>query len=100
MPEHRGEKLKKGESMCKGEKQKPVEPRCGSERSSEMPIVNKKMKNEDSFEYYLLKKVSKTIRKYGMIEKGDRILVGVSGGKDSLSLLKILPMLYYCSPCR
>jgi tRNA 2-thiocytidine biosynthesis protein TtcA len=54
------------------------------------PIVNKKMKLHDSFEYYLLKKVGKTIKKYGMIEEGDRILVGVSGGKDSLSLLKIL----------
>ena len=76
--------------MCKGEKQKSVETRSVSDRSLEVPIVNKKIKNEDSFEYYLLKKVGKTIRKYGMIEKGDRILVGVSGGKDSLSLLKIL----------
>jgi len=90
MPEHRRGKHQKGESMCKGEKQKPVGLRCGSECLSALPIVNKKMKNEDSFEYYLLKKVGKTIRKYGMIEKGDRILVGVSGGKDSLSLLKIL----------
>ena len=54
------------------------------------PIINKKMKRSDTFEYYLLKKVGKTIKKYGMIERGDRILVGVSGGKDSLSLLKIL----------
>jgi tRNA 2-thiocytidine biosynthesis protein TtcA len=54
------------------------------------PIVNKKLKQEDSFEYYLLKKVGKTIKKYGMIEEGDRVLVGVSGGKDSFTLLKIL----------
>jgi len=54
------------------------------------PIVNKKMKKEQSFEYYLIKKAGKTIKKYGMIEKGDKIIVGVSGGKDSLSLLKIL----------
>lgn len=51
------------------------------ENSFEKPIVNKKMKKEDSFEYYLLKKVGKTIKKYGMIEKGDKILVGVSGGR-------------------
>ncbi len=57
---------------------------------SENPIVNKKMKKEESFEYYLLKKVGKTIKKYGMIENGDRILVGVSGGKDSFTMLKIL----------
>jgi len=59
-------------------------------RPESKPIVNKKMRKTDSFEYYLVKKVGKTIKKYGMIEKGDRIVVGVSGGKDSLTLLKIL----------
>ncbi|UCB47280.1 MAG: tRNA 2-thiocytidine(32) synthetase TtcA [Spirochaetota bacterium] len=57
---------------------------------NEKPIVNKKLKNESPFEYYLIKKVGKTIKKYGMVEKDDRILVGVSGGKDSFTLLKIL----------
>jgi len=53
-------------------------------------MVNKKMKKSDTFEYYLIKKVGKTIKKYQLIEEGDRILVGVSGGKDSLTLLKLL----------
>lgn len=34
--------------------------------------------------------VGKAIGEYGLIEGGDRILVGVSGGKDSLTLLKVL----------
>jgi len=34
--------------------------------------------------------VGKAICEYGLIEDGDRILVGVSGGKDSLTLLKVL----------
>jgi len=37
-----------------------------------------------------LDKVLSTIEKYHMIKKGDRILVGVSGGADSLALLHIL----------
>ncbi len=39
-------------------------------------------------------KVAKTISKYSMIEYGDKVAVGVSGGKDSLSLLYILKMLF------
>jgi len=34
--------------------------------------------------------MEKAILDYQMIEKGDRILIGVSGGPDSLSLLKLL----------
>lgn len=37
---------------------------------------------------------------YGMIEEGDRILVGVSGGKDSLVLLKVLKHLADAAPIR
>src|SRR5437870_11877561 len=39
-------------------------------------------------------KTAKTISRYSMIGYGDRVVVGVSGGKDSLSLLYVLKMLF------
>lgn len=34
--------------------------------------------------------MKRTIRKYGMIERNDRIAIGVSGGKDSITLMYLL----------
>jgi tRNA 2-thiocytidine biosynthesis protein TtcA len=48
----------------------------------------------------LLRKVGRAIADYGMIRDGDRILLGVSGGKDSLSLLLILRHLQTYAPVR
>lgn len=38
----------------------------------------------------LLKKVRKTIEKYSMLKNGDRVLIAVSGGPDSIALMNIL----------
>lgn len=40
-------------------------------------------------------KIKQTIKKYNLIEKNDKVLVAVSGGPDSLSLLNILHDLGY-----
>jgi tRNA 2-thiocytidine biosynthesis protein TtcA len=42
--------------------------------------------------YWLLKDVNRAIRDYQMIAGGDRVAVAVSGGKDSLSLLRLLDL--------
>ncbi|MBT2970316.1 MAG: tRNA 2-thiocytidine(32) synthetase TtcA [gamma proteobacterium symbiont of Ctena orbiculata] len=48
----------------------------------------------------LLRKVGKAIADFDMIREGDRILLGVSGGKDSLSLLQVLSHLKRYAPVR
>ncbi len=40
--------------------------------------------------YFVTKKVGKAIWDYQMLREGDKVVIAVSGGKDSLSLLKIM----------
>jgi tRNA 2-thiocytidine biosynthesis protein TtcA len=49
---------------------------------------------------HLRKRLEQTLLKHGMLAEGDRVLVGVSGGADSLTLLKLLtgPMLFVPKP--
>jgi len=41
-------------------------------------------------EFYLSKRVGRAIMDYNMLSEGDKVCVAVSGGKDSLTLLRIL----------
>lgn len=41
----------------------------------------------------MIKKVLETIKKYNLIENGDKIVLGVSGGPDSITMLDILRQL-------
>ena len=46
----------------------------------------------------LAKHVTKAITEYGLIADGDRVMVGLSGGKDSWALLQILDVLRQRAP--
>jgi tRNA 2-thiocytidine biosynthesis protein TtcA len=46
----------------------------------------------------LAKKVTRAITEFGLIENGDRIMVGLSGGKDSWALMQILDVLRRRAP--
>ncbi len=55
-------------------------------------------KNKDLFKFYsqrcaMLDKIVETIEKYQLIDHKDRIIIGVSGGPDSVCLLHSLWML-------
>jgi tRNA(Ile)-lysidine synthase len=48
------------------------------------------MLTQDMLNQDMLIKVRKTIKKHDMLRKGDHVLVGVSGGADSVALLAVL----------
>jgi tRNA 2-thiocytidine biosynthesis protein TtcA len=50
--------------------------------------------------YWLLKDINRAIRDFSMIADGDRVAVAVSGGKDSLGLLRLLDLRRRSAPER
>ena len=56
------------------------------------------MSYSSTLETRLAKKVTKAIIDYNLIEDGDRVMVGLSGGKDSWALMQILDVLRKRAP--
>src|SRR5437899_3343446 len=54
----------------------------------------------NELEARMAKKTTRAIVDYDMLEDGDRVLVGLSGGKDSWALLQILDVLRQRAPIR
>ena len=56
------------------------------------------MSYSSPLETRIAKKVTKAITEYSLIEDGDRVMVGLSGGKDSWALIQILDVLRKRAP--
>jgi tRNA 2-thiocytidine biosynthesis protein TtcA len=54
----------------------------------------------EALERSILRRVGRAIKDYGMIADGDRVLVAISGGKDSWTLLHVLRLLQRRAPVR
>lgn len=60
------------------------------EKKPVITLISGRKLCKNDFIKYFEKKVFKTISKYNLIEKNDKIAVAISGGKDSLTLLYLL----------
>ena len=58
------------------------------------------MPYRSELESRIAKRTTKAIVDYQMIEDGDRVMVGLSGGKDSWALLQVLDVLRPRAPIR
>ena len=66
--------------------------KCKKKAFIKLEYANSAFCREHFLEFFE-RRVKRTIKRYDMVRKGDKVLVGVSGGKDSVVLLHVLSKL-------
>ena len=56
------------------------------------------LSSKNKLQYHILRDIGKAIAAFQMIENGDKILVCLSGGKDSWTLLEMLTLVQKKAP--
>ncbi len=69
--------------------------RCKSKNAEVELIRHHAALCKDCFEHFFVNQVQKAIKKWNMFSYDDKILIAISGGKDSLSLWSVLASLGY-----